>query len=212
MPLKIILGCRKCHRNLPRSAFDSRNDGSDRVHLRCRDCRREIAPTTRGMTDEERYWFYARPSDGCWGWASYTSHGYARVLFQGRVEGAHRVSWILHHGPIPEGLFVLHRCDNPPCTRAQCDVPGCEHLKESVECESHLFLGTDLDNIQDKVEKNRQRKGATIPQAKLTEEGVRDIRRRVARGETGGSVARLYGVSIGTVSMIVHRKRWHHIY
>jgi hypothetical protein len=79
--------------------------------------------------------------DGCWGWTGKTDgFGYG-VVQLGRGEprsGAHRVSWRLHCGPIPDGLHVLHRCDNPPCTRPD-----------------HLFLGTALDNQRDASAKGR---------------------------------------------------------
>jgi hypothetical protein len=90
-----------------------------------------------------RFWAKVRKGDGCWEWqASRNSSGYGWFRFgpQGSrtPTGAHRVSYVLTKGPIPEGMQVLHRCDNPPCVNP-----------------SHLFLGTNDDNHADKVAKGR---------------------------------------------------------
>lgn len=80
----------------------------------------------------------AGPS-GCWPWTWATSHGYGRLRVFGRPMYAHRLAYLLAHGPIPVGMLVCHHCDNPPCVNP-----------------AHLFLGTDSDNQQDKVAKGRQ--------------------------------------------------------
>lgn len=94
------------------------------------------------ITPSERFWSNVQKTDGCWVWTGCRSHDYglmgankARIL-------AHRFSWELHYGPIPNGLGVLHRCDNPPCVRPD-----------------HLFLGTFEDNMKDKIAKGRQARG-----------------------------------------------------
>lgn len=80
----------------------------------------------------------------CWRWtASTTSFGYGQLNPGWRNAApvrAHRVSWEIHNGPIPAGLDVLHRCDNPPCSNPD-----------------HLFLGTALDNMRDMIAKGRAR-------------------------------------------------------
>ena len=81
--------------------------------------------------------------DDCWLWSAYiTPHGYGQTRIGGRGLNeamlAHRLSWLVNVGEIPEGMHVLHKCDNPPC----CNP-------------NHLFLGTNLDNIKDRVSKNR---------------------------------------------------------
>lgn len=95
-----------------------------------------------GTTEEERFWSRIRKSDGCWEWIarSKTRSGYGRLEFGGVRQLAHRVSWKMHFGDIPTGLFVCHTCDNPPCVRPD-----------------HLWLGTNRDNIMDAEAKGRMR-------------------------------------------------------
>ena len=78
-------------------------------------------------------------TDQCWLWlAGKNKDGYGKVKIHGRSLQAHRVSWEIHHGPIPAGLNVLHRCDNPACVNP-----------------AHLFVGTALDNNRDRDAKGR---------------------------------------------------------
>lgn len=87
----------------------------------------------------EKFWARVARSDGCWLWTGGTGpRGYGVVRYQGAAFRAHRLAWILTHGPIPEGLFVCHHCDNPPC----CNP-------------AHLFLGTGADNMRDMANKRR---------------------------------------------------------
>jgi len=88
-----------------------------------------------------------RTPTGCHEWSGRTNDaGYGMVYFNGRNTGAHRVAWRLANGPIPEGLSVLHHCDNPPC---------CETEPSEAFPEGHLFLGTRADNNADKATKGR---------------------------------------------------------
>ena len=78
---------------------------------------------------------------GCWLWqGARSSKGYGSVRYSGRAIGAHRLSWLLHKGPIPDGLHVLHSCDTPACLNPE-----------------HLFLGSNQDNVTDKIAKGRLR-------------------------------------------------------
>lgn len=117
----------------------------------------------------------------------------------------HRLSWEHHVGPIPKGLLVLHRCDNPPCFNP-----------------NHLFLGTQADNMADMDAKGRRHKGPVdttnlhrgeqASWAKLTEAQVREIRARyVPRKVTQDYLASEYGVSRRTIGMIIDRVNWKHI-
>jgi len=121
-------------------------------------------------------------------------HGYGARRYKGKKWAAHRAQWDEEVGPIPAGLHVLHRCDNPPCHEVR-----------------HLFLGTAQDNMRDKVSKRRQQRGERVPQHKLTEQQVGAIRRRYAAGHvTQQQLADEYGIARSSVSRIVSRKQWAH--
>jgi hypothetical protein len=100
------------------------------------------------------------------GWCNGDGYGVATIR-KPRLILAHRAAWELTHGPIPDGLSVLHHCDNPPCVNAD-------------DTERHLFLGTNADNMRDMFAKNRRPtvslRGSAHPGAKLTEEQVIAIR------------------------------------
>jgi HNH endonuclease len=143
------------------------------------------------------------PMTGCWLWmgapGDSTKNGqYGRFRLRGRQHAAHRVSWMLYCGPIPEGIEVLHHCDVQPCVNP-----------------SHLFLGTNADNVADRVKKGRSgnepHPGERHPMARLHEPDVRRIRMRYAHGETGRALAKEFGIAPATLSNIVTRKRWRHL-
>lgn len=121
--------------------------------------------------------------------------GYGRLKRGGkrRQVFAHRVAYELANGPIPHGMCVLHRCDNPSCVNPV-----------------HLFLGTVTDNDADKLAKGRQAKGETLSD-KLTNRKVGEIRQRYAVGDiTQQALADAYGVSQTLIGMIVRRAIWKH--
>lgn len=112
---------------------------------------------------------------GCWEWdGSRRPTGYGVVsMGQQRLEYVHRVSWRVYRGAIPAGMFVCHRCDNPPCLNPE-----------------HLFLGTLQDNNADMLAKRRN----VTPPPKLSEADVRDIRAARMSGVPGAELAVRYGV------------------
>lgn len=166
----------------------------------------------------ERFWSKVeRSTDNgdCWEWrACRNRKGYGLFWESGVNRGAHRVAWEIASGPIPTGLHVLHRCDNPSCVNP-----------------SHLFLGTNLDNVRDRGAKGRtfrnpegrtprskhsreEMVGINVPGVKLTEDQVREIRRRYTykhpvHGQQ--ALATEFGVDKKTIWFIVHRVTWRHI-
>lgn len=124
---------------------------------------------------------------------SASTHNYGSA----KSRPAHRVSWELHRGPIPPGLFVLHKCDTPPCVNPD-----------------HLFLGTQQDNLADMRAKGRSRRGEVPqgeehPDAKLTAEDVRIIKFAYACGGAfQATIGEVFGVSQAVISAVVRRQIW----
>jgi len=135
---------------------------------------------------------------GCWEWiASLAGRGYGQIKCPGERQNiyAHRLSWRIHFGEIPEGMYVCHACDNPKCVRP-----------------SHLFLGTSEDNHRDMKAKDRHLRGSRNAVAKLTEEKVRQIHRLAQQGVSQGSIAKAFKVRQSTIWKILHGLRWEHVY
>lgn len=139
---------------------------------------------------------------GCWNWiGSKNRDGYGQIRversgFNGYFR-AHRVSWIYHHGEIPDGLCVLHRCDNPGCVNPE-----------------HLFLGTQADNMRDRNAKGRlpheKLRGSSNGRALLNEADVAEIRRLSADGARQADIARRFGIAKATVYCILRGLTWRH--
>lgn len=137
---------------------------------------------------------------GCWEWiAGLTRTGYGKIgggPNESDTPLAHRVMYEMTYGPVPEGMYVLHRCDVPSCVRPD-----------------HLFLGTQKDNMDDMQAKGRKvvtvLRGEAGTLAKLSWLQVREIRERYAAGGiTQKALGREYGVNDVTVSLIVNYKTW----
>lgn len=146
----------------------------------------------------ESFWSKVDRSGSCWVWTAGLRDGYGRF----RNVGAHRFSYELAFGPIPDGLFVCHKCDNRRCVRPE-----------------HLFAGTHSDNMRDMYAKGRsvpplvarpelRRHGELNAAAKLTDEAVRIIRESYNGGETQASLAERFGVDRTTIGLIVRGSRW----
>jgi hypothetical protein len=153
-------------------------------------------PAPRQEVLASRFWSKVdiRDDDECWEWLAYQDpDGYGRIntvsstTASGRKASlAHRVAWDLTSGPIPEGMFVCHRCDNPSCVN-----PG------------HLFLGWPADNAHDMASKGRH------GHAVLTAEDVLWIRELYSNGDwTEREIANEFGVARATINMVVTRKTW----
>lgn len=112
----------------------------------------------------------------------------------GRTIKAHRAAWIFYIGPIPQGAHVLHSCDNPPC----CNP-------------SHLFTGSNRDNVNDKKQKGRQAKGSSIGKSILTEECIHEIVSMLGDGVTQREIAAKFNVTHTTIGSIASGKTWRHV-
>jgi hypothetical protein len=163
------------------------------------DCVRPDHLEARTMpTAAERFWSKvqtAGPSD-CWLWVSprKTPYGYG-LLSMGRGKNivAHRFSWELHNGPIPDGRWVLHHCDNPPCVNP-----------------AHLFLGDNRANYLDSVAKGRDGSGSRQPHARLNAAVVKSIRERYSH-PTYAQLAAELGVSVRAIRNAVVGDSWKHV-
>jgi HNH endonuclease len=149
-----------------------------------------------GKTLAERVAAYTRRGRGCWEWiGTRNPAGYGVLNVRESARLAHRIAYTLAYGQIPEGLHVMHRCDNPGCVRPD-----------------HLSVGTIADNNADMDAKGRRRsnppKGSTNPNAKLTEASVRAIRRSSVMGVV---LARKYGVSQTIISAVRRGLTWRHV-
>lgn len=143
------------------------------------------------------------PVSECWNWTgTFAKGGYGQWQYSKTPLGggkyqrhrvyAHRLSWELNEGAIPEGMVVCHRCDNPGCVNP-----------------AHLFLGTMADNQRDMARKGRSPRGERQGKSKLTEADVRAI---LASSEPHAIVGRRYGVTVGTVSDIRRKITWSHLH
>lgn len=152
-----------------------------------------------------RFWAKVQrgSSDECWPWQATRTGGYGMFRISvSKHARAHRFSYELAFGPIPDGMFVCHRCDNPPC----CNP-------------AHLFLGTPEDNAFDSAMKRRMHpqtnpetyRGERNGRARVSASDVPEIRRLAASGVRRARIAEAYGISRETVTAITTGKSWAHI-
>jgi len=153
----------------------------------------------RDITDTQRFFSHVKKKkSGCWEWQGHLmAQGYGRCIFDGkRSYLAHRASWVIHKGDIPEGMYVCHKCDNPKCVRPE-----------------HLFLGTNEENIKDRTIKKRSNRpfGNTFAPRKLTEKNVLEIREMIKKGFTQQKIADKFGVARCTIYKIKIKQKWKRI-
>lgn len=160
------------------------------------------------MNFTERFWAKVDKSGGegaCWPWLGAISDtGYGKFRSDGgrvgsRALRAPRVAWELVNGPIPDGLWTLHSCDNRQCVNP-----------------AHLRLGNRSDNMRDMWERGRQGTTRAVPgekngMAKLTAAAVVEIRARRRQGEALAAIARDHGVHLGSIHAVVTGKTWRHV-
>lgn len=150
-----------------------------------------------------RFWANVdkRGPDECWHWrGSFWRGGYGRMKRHGSryYERATAISYLIHHGRMPNKPFLCHSCDNPPCVNP-----------------THLWPGTVKDNSDDMHAKKRWRPGVLHGShngnAKLDEAAVREIRRMIAGGVTNVAIGRIFGVTDDAISLIRLGKKWAHV-
>jgi len=154
-------------------------------------------------TAESRFWKKVERSDTCWNWlGSKSEDGYGWFTENKKTITAHRYSYLLHKGEIPEGNLIRHTCDNRDCVNPD-----------------HLILGTPADNSLDMILRDRQAKGDKNGAAVLTEAQAREILEEYKTdkqsGRLYGSLARLsqkYGVDKQVVSRLTAGKTWRHLH
>ncbi len=136
----------------------------------------------------------------CWEWTGgkmIKGYGNFRMGLdmQSRLIGAHRFSYEIANGEIPEGLLVLHHCDNPPCVN-----------------DAHLFLGTIKDNTHDAIRKGRLAHGERVWGSKLTDAKIIEIRMKYSTGKfSQQGLADEYDMAQTTIGQIVRKENWKHV-
>jgi hypothetical protein len=151
----------------------------------------KVEPLSKRILDRVEY----DTNAGCWLWAGAMVHqtGYGTIGHGGRSHGAHRASYETFKGPIPAGLLVCHRCDNPSCVNPD-----------------HLFLGTVRDNAQDMIAKGRKPRmaGSSAPGALLHEDQIPIIRHLIAEGRGNREIGDQFGVTPDVINAIRAGRSW----
>ena len=157
----------------------------------------------------QNFWDKVIKTDKCWKWKGKPGHhGYGRIRCLDKDYAAHRLSWEIHYGSIPEGFCVCHKCDNPPCTNPK-----------------HLFLGTHTDNQHDCYLKKRRAYsekngkytrpdrtpvGEKHGRAKLKESDIKKIR-SLKNKISQTAIAHIFNTPQTNISLILNNKAWKHI-
>lgn len=139
------------------------------------------------------------PNSGCWLWLRGVNvAGYGRIRHKGAARLAHRVAWFANHGPIPEGMRLCHKCDNPGCVNP-----------------AHMFVGTQADNVRDMMRKGRENRdprpyswGEKNGNSRITADVVRAI---LLSPLNQRDTAAAFGVAPSWVQRIRKREVWRHV-
>lgn len=144
---------------------------------------------------KKRFWSKVNKTKTCWNWiAGKTIDGYGSFNIGHRMENAHRVSFKITYGDIPNGLHCLHKCDNRVCVNPE-----------------HLFLGTNSDNVKDRVIKKRSNKGENVYLSKLNYKQVLEIKEMLRNNILQLEIAKKFNVLPCTISKINIGLTWKHV-
>lgn len=193
-PSKHCIVCSKIFRK-------KRLDSMERWNEKRKFCSKSCASQGRFKNPELRFKSYYDVSEnGCWEWKKPSaSHGYGCLNVKGKSILAHRYSYELHKGKIPDGLDICHSCDNRKCVNPD-----------------HLWTGTHRENMMDCLKKGlgNRANGEKAPKSKLTKEQVLEIRKlyiHYSHNFGAPSLAKKYGVRIPSIYKIISRETWRHI-
>lgn len=152
-------------------------------------------PTSEDAMARVRQHVKTSDPNACWEWqGTINNQGYGALRFGGKQYKAHRFSYEIHRGPIPAGLMICHKCDNPPCVNPD-----------------HLYAGTARENSRDAVDRDRRPKGERIGRAVLTPGMVRKIRKLRGEGCTAREIAERFKVSKSAVNHVIYGRSWRHV-
>lgn len=192
--------CKVCEKEFHRIVTNGRNDPSyctrecyDKDHFIWANASKEQQLERLKMLYEKN----VIRQEGCWDWKGYIARtGYAEI---GRSKNfheknAHRISWMIHKGNIPEGMYICHKCDNPKCTNPD-----------------HLFIGTHQDNDKDRDEKGRNVKGEDVESSILKDQDIKEIKTLLTQGKSCLEISRKYDVSHDAIKRINKNETWKHI-
>lgn len=182
--MAVTLTCVECKQPFTRKPWEVRRG-------RTKFCSRTCSDKHEKPLDK-KFWAHVNKTDSCWLWTGILNNkGYGVSRYKMHTYLAHRMSYVMENGPIPDGLIVLHICDVPSCIKP-----------------AHLRLGTQKDNMAECAAKDRSCFGERNGHSKLTPESVREMRLEYAEGTTLAELSRKYKVDRMTITSAIRRKTW----